>query len=267
MQNIDGNNLHPLNGSDPPETDHAEMIRQTWGALQDNEDSWNHLQRELQPIQEAFADRVMAFAKALRAGREHALTSARNTNPNQAFSTWLKAQNLQHMGGNDRAAYINIAENEAVALPILRQTKRRSIQLIWREEILPEVQRLAAESVLASTEKPNGEHRGHAEVAGDGEAEADDEPDADLFATQREPVAPVDADKARPITEAIHGLAVIIGAPQDIYDDSKREVVPFGVDAERFAVAMDAASEGERKQLLRHVQALHLWTGELVDRL
>ena len=76
---------------------------------------------------------AMAFAKALLAGRNHADGPSARKISNEAFSGWLKANKLDHIPKNDRACYLNIAEHQELAVPILLKTPSRSPQLIWQE--------------------------------------------------------------------------------------------------------------------------------------
>jgi hypothetical protein len=100
----------------------AKQIKATWKKLQKNE--------------VAFAESVMAFAKALLAGRE--LCSVRNDakgrKGNIRFNKWLIEQRLDDIPKDDRSAYLNLArhEDQAMVMATLSITESRSVRLIWK---------------------------------------------------------------------------------------------------------------------------------------
>jgi hypothetical protein len=75
------------------------------------------------------------------------------------FHKWLKDNGLgtDVISANDRAALLGIAANPSIAKPILEKTTRMSWQLIWREEVQPEVERLCSHT---NSHKKNGRPKG-----------------------------------------------------------------------------------------------------------
>ena len=78
----------------------------------------------------------MKLGRGLLLGREW------HQNDNNAFNVWLNDNELAEdlISKDDRAALIGMAEHPEIAERVLATTQRRSWQLIWREEIAPEVE-------------------------------------------------------------------------------------------------------------------------------
>ena len=55
-----------------------------------------------------------------------------------AFGTWLRSKRVE-IAKNDRAALIHMGEHPVVSAEVLRRTKRRCPELIWRYEIAPRI--------------------------------------------------------------------------------------------------------------------------------
>jgi hypothetical protein len=105
----------------------------------------------------AWRDNSMKLGKGLLLGRE------RHQNDNNAFNVWLNDNGLGEdlISKDDRAALIRMAEHLEIAERVLATTQRRSWQLIWREEIAPEVEVSGGfRSVTKTPENPSANPRG-----------------------------------------------------------------------------------------------------------
>jgi len=82
-------------------------------------------------------ERIMKLAVALLAARiEHS--------DNTGFSVWLASEGLDNLGGDDRAALLNMAKYPDLSWQVLQKTDRISVRLIWEEDIKPLIPRQAA---------------------------------------------------------------------------------------------------------------------------
>lgn len=103
-------------------------IVQAWNKLDKNQTEWPVL--------------VMSFARELLKGRDMFTNAGKHDD--RRFHDWLTALADQHpefeLSHQDRAAYINLAEHEEVAIEVLGKTDRRSVRLIWEEEVQPKVE-------------------------------------------------------------------------------------------------------------------------------
>jgi len=79
-------------------------------------------------------------------------------NDNNQFGAWLDENNI-NLSKDDRAALLGIGKNMEFAKPILEQTDRRSIQLIWRNDIKPLLQGTYP-SVRTGNERQEGSEGG-----------------------------------------------------------------------------------------------------------
>lgn len=109
-----------------------------------------HLPNEIRAEKKAALDGLTKSDEGLVEWREHTLRLGecfligrqKHQNDNNAFGEWLNANGLgdDFIDKNDRAALIGMATHRHIAKRVLETTKRRSWQLIWREEIAPEVE-------------------------------------------------------------------------------------------------------------------------------
>jgi hypothetical protein len=167
------------------------------------------------------------------------LRALRDAHPsNVAFSTALESVGLgeNELKEKDRAALLNMAlpANVEISRKVLAKTDRWSPQHIWRQEISP----------LVNKDKPEAESRS-AHVSETTEPE-------------REPVEPIEADKAAPVTAALASLSAIIAM------DHNSPTFASEVDPAAYVAAL---SIEEQDELLQHVQAVFIWSGQLLDQL
>jgi hypothetical protein len=70
------------------------------------------------------------------------LADARSMFPSdQAFSSWLVEHELDRISPEDRKALINIGTYPDISRRVLRSRVSRSLERIWRKEILPVLSR------------------------------------------------------------------------------------------------------------------------------
>lgn len=86
-------------------------------------DEWRHAET-------LCTEKILALALELKAGRDE-------FDNNSAFSEWLDANGCSDLVPHDRAALLNMADHIDMARKVLEVTKRRSVRLIWDEEIKP----------------------------------------------------------------------------------------------------------------------------------
>jgi hypothetical protein len=101
-------------------------IKKAWTALKENEEAFT-------ANREAWPELVMEFAKMLLAGREACRSAANGKVNDTEFGKWLKTKGVDYVKKDRRAAYINLAENEAKAMKVLQATSSKSVQIIWDE--------------------------------------------------------------------------------------------------------------------------------------
>jgi hypothetical protein len=82
-------------------------------------------------------DQANWIQRTLRIAGKLAEARERFQKDNNAFGYWLVDVGLDRIDKNDRIGYLGIAANPAISCRVLAETTRRSIQLIWREEIEP----------------------------------------------------------------------------------------------------------------------------------
>jgi hypothetical protein len=118
----------------------------------------------------AWRDNTMNLARTLLAAREL------HQNDTRAFGAWFKDSGLGDlMNANERAALIGMAENPGITGHILATTHRRSWELIWREDIKPEIKRTvtSARNSPSRGGRPSQSHNAPAPIQ-------DNDPIADL---------------------------------------------------------------------------------------
>ena len=137
---------------DKQQAKHAAAIKQTWRELKANED-------EHKANREAWPGLVMAFGKKLLAGRNTFRSGAKG---DLEFGKWLTAEKLDDIPKDRRAAYLNLARNEAKGMGILKATTSKSVRLIWDAldtELNPEkpkAKRLKARKAAKQARKAKG---------------------------------------------------------------------------------------------------------------
>jgi len=106
-------------------SDSAKQVHDAWRALKDNEEGWPVL--------------VLDLAHKLAALKDQALNVAnlKGGNPDHLFSVALTNHDLDVIDKDTRAALLKFAEHETKALPVLEKTERRSLRLVWAEELQP----------------------------------------------------------------------------------------------------------------------------------
>lgn len=102
---------------------HLSRLKNAWDALQTNQEDWPKL--------------VMKVAKELKAARD-TFTSA-GKGDDTAFGKWLHENEIV-MSHQDRAAFIKLGTWPTEAASVLKSTDRRSIRLIWEQELKPLVE-------------------------------------------------------------------------------------------------------------------------------
>ena len=223
----------------------GEKIKTTWNELKANEKGW--------------PERIMAFAKALLAGRTH--RSIANGRPGDLqFGKWLKENGYNFVTADNRAALLNLARNEAKAMKALRATTSDSVRSVW-QSINPKKKEPKAKGsgkskgtsteTTPTEETPQPKERAQAlNTNGSGgetvQSDADDQPEQP--APEPEPKPDNDGAKAMGIFDGLEDLAGLIAE----------------LDPRRFAAALEPE---ERQTTRANITAFIEWGGLAADAL
>jgi hypothetical protein len=174
-----------------------------------------------------FADATIRLAFAFKDAREQFPSNA-------AFGRWIADNDLDGISPQDRAALINMAENAELARDVLLKTNRRSLRLVWENEIAP---RLCTATKTPEADAP--------------EAEEDEAPETDADEADAPETGKAEAKETESETEDVEepepALNVRTSTWMTCYECANGERIVIAVEATDSEQAVKLWEDWERK--------------------